>query len=152
MMFNHLITKVALNREKLYGWQDTYSFTKAIGEMIIDNMREDIPIVIIRPSVITRSYEEPFKDGYKDSGEYPCCFGDPSSLVDVVPVDVVVNTTTAAIAKHGHLQIPELNDVYHSTSSYMNPLSLSQLFNYCYEFFNSSPSVNSKGDQMKIKK
>ncbi|PHU06735.1 hypothetical protein BC332_23224 [Capsicum chinense] len=84
-------------------------------------------------------------------GEYPCMFGDPSSLVDVVPVDVVVNTTMTAIAKHGYLQIPELN-VYHATSSYMNPFLELQLFNYCYEYFNSSPFVNSKGDQMKIKK
>ncbi|PHU06733.1 hypothetical protein BC332_23222 [Capsicum chinense] len=161
--FNKIMKDLGSERAKLYGWQDTYSFTKAIGEMVIDNMREDIPIVIIRPSVITSTYEEPFPgwiQGFRvidpllifyGKGEYTCCFGDPSSLVDVVPVDVVVNTTMAAIVKHGHLQIPELN-VYHATSSYMNPLSLSQLFNYCFEFFSSSPSVNSKGDQIKIKK
>lgn len=48
------------NRAKLYGWHDTYSFTKAMGEMVIDSMRENIPIVIIRPSIITSSYEQPF--------------------------------------------------------------------------------------------
>ncbi|XP_016540974.2 fatty acyl-CoA reductase 2, chloroplastic-like [Capsicum annuum] len=161
--FDKIMKDLGPERAKLYGWQDTYSFTKVMGEMIIDNMREDIPIVIIRPSIITSSYKEPFPgwiQGFRvidpllifyGKGEYPCMFGDPSSLVDVVPVDVVVNTTMAAIAKHGYLQIPELN-VYHATSSYMNPFLELQLFNYCYEYFNSSPFVNSKGDQMKIKK
>ncbi|MCD7453420.1 hypothetical protein HAX54_020836 [Datura stramonium] len=112
---------------KLYGWQDTYSFTKAIGEMIIDNMREDILTVIILSSGITTSYKEPFSrwvQGFRvtepliifyGKGEYPCILGDPSSLIDMV-VDMVVNTTMAAIAKHGYSQSPELN-VYHVASS-----------------------------------
>jgi len=64
---------------------------------------------------------------------------------------VVVNATMAAIAKHGNLQSPELN-VYHVASSYVNPLSSSQLLNYSYEFFSSFPFVNSKGDQVKVNK
>lgn len=51
---NHLI------RARKYGWQDTYVFTKAMGEMVIDNMRGDIPVVIIRPSVIESTCKEPF--------------------------------------------------------------------------------------------
>uniref|UniRef100_A0A8R7PZ38 Fatty acyl-CoA reductase n=1 Tax=Triticum urartu TaxID=4572 RepID=A0A8R7PZ38_TRIUA len=39
-------------RAKLYGWQDTYVFTKAMGEMVINCMRGEIPVVTIRPSVI----------------------------------------------------------------------------------------------------
>ncbi|KAG5584059.1 hypothetical protein H5410_044493, partial [Solanum commersonii] len=48
-----------------------------------------------------------------------------------VPVDMVVNTTMAALAKHGNLQNPQLN-VYHVASSSINPLSFSQIFYYCY--------------------
>lgn len=53
-----------LNRCKIrankYGWQDTYVFTKAMGEMMIDNLRGDMPVVVIRPSVIESTYREPF--------------------------------------------------------------------------------------------
>lgn len=62
-----------LNRAKLYGWHDTYSFTKAIGEMVIDIMREDIPTVIIRPSAITTSYEEPFPGWIQGFRSYDYC-------------------------------------------------------------------------------
>ncbi|PHU14678.1 hypothetical protein BC332_15883 [Capsicum chinense] len=67
-----------------------------------------------------------------------------------VPVDMVVNTTMAAIAKHGYLQNPELN-VYHLTSTSLNPVTISQFFDYCHEYFTSFPFVNSKGDKVKIR-
>ncbi|KAG5584061.1 hypothetical protein H5410_044495 [Solanum commersonii] len=62
---------------------------------------------------------------------------------------MVVNTTIAAMAKHGNLQNPQLN-VYHVASSSINPLSFSQFFYYSYDFFKLFPFVNSKGDKKKI--
>lgn len=47
-------------RAKKFGWQDIYVFTKAMGEMVIDDMRGDVPVVIIRPSVIESTWKEPF--------------------------------------------------------------------------------------------
>ncbi|KAK6941971.1 Fatty acyl-coenzyme A reductase, NAD-binding domain [Dillenia turbinata] len=52
--------ELGLERANTYGWQDTYVFTKAMGEMLIDNMRGEIPVVIIRPSVIESTLKEPF--------------------------------------------------------------------------------------------
>ncbi|MCD7453421.1 hypothetical protein HAX54_020839 [Datura stramonium] len=84
--------------------------------------------------------------------EFPGVLADPNCVIDVVPVDMVVNATMVAIAKHGYSQSPELN-VYHvASSSSINPLLVSQLFDYCNEFFHSFPFVNSKGDQVKLKK
>jgi len=48
------------HRARRYGWQDTYVFTKAMGEMMIDKLRGDIPVVIMRPSVIESTFSEPF--------------------------------------------------------------------------------------------
>ena len=47
-------------RAQHYGWENTYTFTKAMGESVIHNQRGDLPVVIIRPSVIESSYKEPF--------------------------------------------------------------------------------------------
>ncbi|KAJ8537647.1 hypothetical protein K7X08_014187 [Anisodus acutangulus] len=149
-------------RAKLYGWQDTYAFTKAIGEMMINSMRDEIPILILRPSMITSSYKDPFPgwiQGFRvidpsvflyGKGYLPCFLGDPDTLVDLVPVDLVVNATIAAIAKHGYLQNPELN-VYHLASTFVNPFPLNQLFDSCYEYFTSFPFVDSKGDKIEVK-
>ncbi|EEF27810.1 Male sterility protein, putative, partial [Ricinus communis] len=52
--------RLGLERARRYGWQDTYVFTKAMGEMMIDSMRGEIPVVIIRPSVIESTCREPF--------------------------------------------------------------------------------------------
>ena len=49
-----------LKRAKEYGWQNTYGFTKALGEMLIDKMRGEIPVLILRPSGISSTYKEPF--------------------------------------------------------------------------------------------
>lgn len=57
-------------RAKRYGWQDTYVFTKAMGEMMIDKMRGEIPVVIIRPSVIESTCKEPFP-GWMEGNRYP---------------------------------------------------------------------------------
>ena len=47
-------------RSKLFGWPNTYVFTKALGEMLLLHSREDLPVVIIRPTIITSTYREPF--------------------------------------------------------------------------------------------
>lgn len=46
-------------RARLHGWQDTYVFTKAMGEMVLDSMRGEIPVVTIRPSIIEGTWSEP---------------------------------------------------------------------------------------------
>ncbi|XP_028787439.1 fatty acyl-CoA reductase 2-like [Neltuma alba] len=51
---------LGVQRAKIHGWPNTYSFTKAMGEMLITGMKGDIPTVILRPSVIKGTYKEPF--------------------------------------------------------------------------------------------
>ncbi|XP_059284824.1 fatty acyl-CoA reductase 2, chloroplastic-like [Lycium ferocissimum] len=70
----------------------------------------------------------------------------------LIPVDMVVNATVqAAIAKHGYLQNPELN-VYNVASTSVNPVSLSQIFDYSYDFFQLFSFVNSKGEEVEVRK
>uniref|UniRef100_M0ZS89 Fatty acyl-CoA reductase n=1 Tax=Solanum tuberosum TaxID=4113 RepID=M0ZS89_SOLTU len=83
-------------------------------------------------------------------GELPAVYCDQNTLMDVIPVDLVVNATMAAIAKHGYLQSPQLN-VYHLATTFVNPLAIHQIFDYCYEYFTLFPFVNSKGDKIEVK-
>lgn len=48
------------NRAKYHGWYNTYHLTKAMAEMVIHETRGDIPVLIIRPSVIESYYKEPY--------------------------------------------------------------------------------------------
>jgi fatty acyl-CoA reductase len=47
-------------RAKLFGWPNTYVYTKAMGEMLLGRFRENLPLVIIRPTMISSTYKEPF--------------------------------------------------------------------------------------------
>ncbi|XP_076907948.1 fatty acyl-CoA reductase 2, chloroplastic-like [Bidens hawaiensis] len=146
-----------LTRAKLYGWQDTYVFTKAMGEMMINKMRGDIPVVIIRPSVIESTYKEPFPgwmEGnrmmdpivlYYGKGQLSGFLVDPNGVLDVVPADMVVNATMAAMAKHIANIENEENYIYHIASSVVNPLVFKDLASLLYEHFNSSPCLDLKG-------
>ncbi|XP_076910498.1 fatty acyl-CoA reductase 2, chloroplastic-like [Bidens hawaiensis] len=151
------LKELGLERAKLYGWQDTYVFTKAMGEMMINKMRGDIPVVIIRPSVIESTYKEPFPgwmEGnrmmdpivlYYGKGQLSGFLVDPNGVLDVVPADMVVNATMAAMAMHIANRETEENYIYHIASSVVNPLVFKDLASLLYEHFNSSPCLDLKG-------
>ncbi|KAA8518323.1 hypothetical protein F0562_015793 [Nyssa sinensis] len=147
---------LGLERARKYGWQDTYVFTKAMGEMMIDNLKGEIPLVIIRPSVIESTLQDPFPgwiEGNRMMDPIVLLYGkgqlsgflvDPNGVLDVVPADMVVNSTLAAMAKHGATGKSGTN-VYQIASSVKNPLVFGELSRLVYEHFNSSPCLDSKG-------
>jgi len=44
----------------LHGWLNTYSFTKAMGEMLLMHHKDNVPLIIIRPSMVTGTSKDPF--------------------------------------------------------------------------------------------
>ncbi|KAF6150201.1 hypothetical protein GIB67_023156 [Kingdonia uniflora] len=155
--------ELGLERARNYGWQDTYVFTKAMGEMMIDSMRGELPIVIIRPSVIESTCREPFPgwmEGnrmmdpivlYYGKGQLTGFLVDPKGVLDVVPADMVVNATLAAMAKHGAAGKPGMN-VYQIASSVVNPLEFQDLAILLYEHFNTTPYMDSRGRPINVPK
>ncbi|KAL1331705.1 fatty acyl-CoA reductase 2, chloroplastic [Arachis hypogaea] len=153
--------EMGLERARRYGWQDTYVFTKAMGEMMIDKLREDIPVVVIRPSVIESTFKEPFPgwmEGNRMMDPIVLCYGkgqltgflvDPNGVLDVVPSDIVVNATLAAMARHGMDQKRDIN-VYQIASSVVNPLVFQDLARLLYEHYSSSPCIDSKGRPIQV--
>ncbi|XWS43283.1 hypothetical protein CRYUN_Cryun16bG0089700 [Craigia yunnanensis] len=153
--------ELGLERARKYGWQDTYVFTKAMGEMMINNMRGEIPVVVIRPSVIESTCKEPFPgwmEGNRMMDPIVLCYGkgqltgflvDPNGVLDVVPADMVVNATLAAIARHGMTPKPDIN-IYHIASSVVNPLVFQDLAKLIHEHYNSSPFLDSKGSPIHV--
>lgn len=51
---------VELIRAMLHGWPNTYVFTKAMGEMVLENFKEKANLIILRPTIITSTITEPF--------------------------------------------------------------------------------------------
>ena len=38
----------------------TYVFTKAMAEMVVGHLKGNLPVVIVRPTMITGTYKDPF--------------------------------------------------------------------------------------------
>ncbi|KAK3406945.1 hypothetical protein EUGRSUZ_K03070 [Eucalyptus grandis] len=136
------LKEVGLARARMYGWQNVYQMTKAMGEMMINAGRGRVPVVIVRPSVIESTFREPFPgwiQGYGvldplilsyGKGRLPGFLVNPDTVMDVVPADLVANVIIAAMAKHGTAASPGIN-VYHAVSS-------------------TSPLTDNQGDEIQI--
>ncbi|CAH8353179.1 unnamed protein product [Eruca vesicaria subsp. sativa] len=145
------LKELGMERAQQYGWENTYTFTKAMGESIIHSQRGDLPVVIIRPSIIESSYKEPFPgwlQGIRMSAplilaygkdHIPHLLGDYQSYWDMIPVDMVVNATIAAMAKHGCGNVPELKLYNVTSTSHPNPLRLGELMDFSQQHLRDSP-------------
>ncbi|KAF7850250.1 hypothetical protein BT93_L5684 [Corymbia citriodora subsp. variegata] len=155
------LKEIGLARARMYGWQNVYQMTKAMGEMMINAERGGVPVVIVRPSMIESTSQEPFPgwiQGYRvldplilsyGKGRLPGFLVDPSTVVDVVPADLVANVIIAAMAKHGTAASSGI-DVYHAASSTVNPMTMCDMFNYSRDHFAASPLTDNKGDEIQI--
>ncbi|KAL6649285.1 hypothetical protein ACP70R_013509 [Stipagrostis hirtigluma subsp. patula] len=156
---------LGLERAKHHGWQDTYVFTKAMGEMVINSMRGEIPVVTIRPSVIESTWRDPFPgwmEGnrmmdpvvlYYGKGQLSGFLADPDGVLDVVPADMVVNATLASMAKHGGARgaaaAPGMH-VYHVASSTVNPLVFGDLSRFLFQHFTRCPYSDAAGQPILV--
>ncbi|KAF5187516.1 Fatty acyl-coa reductase [Thalictrum thalictroides] len=154
---------LGLERARLYGWQDTYVFTKAMGEMMIENQRGDVPVVILRPSVIESTYKEPISgwiEGIRMMDPLTVAYAkglltgfpvDGKAAIDIVPADMVVNAILAATVKHAAKKKQGLS-VYHVGSSVVNPILLQDFFCYNFDYFFSSPFMDLKKKPINIQR
>ncbi|KAJ0261335.1 putative fatty acyl-CoA reductase 7 [Hirschfeldia incana] len=144
-----------LKRSKLYGWPNTYVFTKAMGEMLLGYCRESMPVVIIRPTIITSTFSDPFPgwtEGIKtiDSvivsfgkGLLKCFLVDHMAVCDLIPVDMVANAMIVTAAEH--LRESGSHTIYHVGSSFRNPVMYKQIYEILNRFFMKSPLLGRDG-------
>jgi len=153
------LIRAGMQQAKSRGWNDTYTYTKAMGEQMIALSRGDLPTAIVRPSIIEGSLAEPepgWIDGYRMADPIIVAFGkgrvpdfpaNPHIVMDFIPVDFVVNAILAAIpplAKNGGLHI------YHVASGTQNPLTMRELYTYTREHFLADPMLDKNGHPIRI--
>ncbi|KAH1090860.1 hypothetical protein J1N35_018117 [Gossypium stocksii] len=151
-----------LERAKLNGWPNTYVFTKAMGEMLLGQFKGDLPLVIIRPTMIASTYKQPFPgwiEGVRtfDSlivsygkGKLTCFPGNPNTIIDVIPVDMVVNAMVVAVKVHYADRQHACETIYHVSSSFRNPLTFSDLQYLSHCYFIKNPWIDANGLRVKV--
>ncbi|KNA14188.1 hypothetical protein SOVF_109850 isoform A, partial [Spinacia oleracea] len=151
---------MGLERARHWGWPNVYVFTKALGEMVLLHEKGDVPLVIIRPTMVTSTLKEPFPgwvEGIRtiDSlavaigkGRLPCFLGDLESIADLIPADIVANSIIVAAMVHANQ--PGIPRIYHVGSSVKNPVSLASLHELVYEYFTRHPWINKDGKPVTV--
>ncbi|CAL5032760.1 unnamed protein product [Urochloa decumbens] len=155
--------ELGLQRARHFGWPNTYVFTKAMGEMLLGQLRGAMPMVIVRPSIITSVRADPLPGwmqgvrtidtliiGYAKQN-LSCFLGDLSVVVDVIPGDMVVNAMMAAVAAHSEEKGQAVVPVYHVTSSLRNPATYEVLYESGRRHFYKNPRVGENGEVIPTK-
>jgi nucleoside-diphosphate-sugar epimerase len=148
------LTLEGTRRAQAYGWNDVYTFTKAMGEQLLTLRRGEVPLVIVRPSIVESSLEDPepgWMFGLKVAdplivgyarGVVPDFPTARDVVMDLIPVDIVVNTIIAA----GTCAIAGQVRVFHATTSGVRPLSIEELYRHVREYFLLHPLRGRNGD------
>ena len=130
------------------GFSDIYSFTKAMAEHAVVELHGDIPLSIVRPTIIESALEEPFPgwlEGFRMAEPLILAFGRgilrdfsglPDSVLDIIPADYVVNTVLAVAANPPADTKPR---VYHAASGSRNPLRFRGMTDAAARYFGKHP-------------
>jgi alcohol-forming fatty acyl-CoA reductase len=126
------LTRAGTRRARHMGWPNTYTFSKSLSESLIQRFGSDLPIAIVRPSIVETSTRLPFQgwnEGINTSAPLSYLLGTyfrqlPSNerkCLDVIPVDLVcrgITLITAALVQRAHEKI------YQLATSAVNPCDM----------------------------
>jgi len=142
------LVRLGTERARSLGWTDCYTFTKALGERVVEAHASHAPVSIVRPSIIESALERPHAgwiEGFKMAeplilaygrGELPEFPAAADTIVDIVPVDHVVAAIIAVLAHPPELGSPEY---FHVASGSRNPLTFSALYDNVRAYFDEHP-------------
>ncbi|XP_023287990.1 putative fatty acyl-CoA reductase CG5065 isoform X2 [Orussus abietinus] len=130
---------------------NTYTLTKGLAEEMILTRGSELPVAIVRPSIVCAAYQEPFP-GWVDNvcgitgimmeigrGTIRSIVCNANLVVDVVPVDYVVDTLICA-AWHSALRRTNTIKVYNCTSGPFNPIRWAEFGQLTQKHAIDSPS------------
>jgi HAD superfamily hydrolase (TIGR01490 family) len=136
-------------RAQSLGWPDVYTLTKALGERVAEQQWGRVHrLSIVRPAIVESALRHPqpgWIDGFKMAdpliiaygrGVLPEFPGLPDSVLDLVPVDFVVN---AALAVAAAPPPPGEPAYFHVGSGARNPLPFRAMYDNVHEYFRANP-------------
>ena len=146
-------------RANALGWPDAYAFTKALGERALVGAHPDLPMTVVRPSIIESALAQPrpgWIRGFRMAEpiivsygrgllrEFP---GVPEGIVDVIPVDFVVAAILAVAAAGPD---PDGPSVVQVASSVRNPLRYGELVDLVRSWFLEHPLYDADGQPITV--
>lgn len=148
------LVEAGLEHARSRGWNDTYTYMKFLAEQMVMELRGDLPTAIVRPSIIESSFAEPHPGwlgkfrmseplivGFA-KGRLPDFPANPDIILDIIPVDFVVNAMLAAAEATARLKKEGRGiEVYHVATGTQNPLYFRDIFEATYDYFVKNPML-----------
>jgi fatty acyl-CoA reductase len=134
------LIELGISQSRHYGWNDTYTFTKWMGEQLLIQGLGKNNLTLLRPSIIESTISSPvpgWVEGVKVAdaliyayakGRVSIFPGDDNGLLDVIPVDLVANAVLLSGAEL--LTKSEGYRIYQCCSGSSNPIRLKQFIDY----------------------
>lgn len=155
------LVEVGMAWARQRGWNDTYTYTKALGEQMILKNRCQVPTVVLRPSVIESTLSEPcpgWLDGLRMADPLIVAIGkgrlrslplNPNVTIDLVPADVVVNALLASIPA---IQGKDEVQIYQVATGSTNPITLGELYELIHRYFRKHPMLGNAGKPIRTRR
>lgn len=126
------LIEAGMRRAREFGWPNTYTFTKSLAESLIAKLGADLPIAVVRPSIVETSTHDPFEgwnEGVNTSAPISYLLGtffrqmptNGKKCLDIIPVDLVCRGMTligAALIERRH------EPTYQLATSATNPCDM----------------------------
>lgn len=134
------LTDLGIDEANHYGWNDTYTLTKWMGEQLAMQGMQGRSLTIVRPSIIESTLQEPVPgwiEGVKVADAIIVAYArgkttffpaKPDEVIDIVPADLVANSILLATAEA--MVAPSQHRVYQACTGSNNPILLGDVINH----------------------
>ena len=126
------LIEAGMRRARELGWPNTYTFTKSLAESLIARLGADLPVAVVRPSIVETSTHDPFEgwnEGVNTSAPISYLLGtffrqmptNGKKCLDIIPVDLVCRgmaLIAAALIERHH------EPLYQLATSATNPCDM----------------------------
>jgi len=157
---NDRLVEAGRTRALSLGWPDVYTFTKALGERVAEQLwGTEHRLSVVRPTIIESSYRHPYPgwiDGFKVADPLIAAYGRGmlpefpalhDTVLDVIPVDHVVNAILAAAVAAAPPGEPRY---YQVGSGLRNPLRFGETIGLVRGYFREHPLLDDEGTSVQV--
>ncbi len=136
------LINIGLEEARRMGWNDTYTFTKWLGEQMLLQALPEQSVTIVRPSIIESTLASPVPgwiEGVKVADAIILAYarekislfpGNKNAVIDIIPADLVANSIILS-AVEALTKMPA-HRIYQCSSSHTNPLRLKEMIGHVH--------------------
>jgi long-chain acyl-CoA synthetase len=147
------LVEAGIERANAWGWPNTYTYTKALAERLVDAAEGLGPKAIVRPAVVESALRYPFpgwNQGINTSAPLVWMNANgtrywPTNddfFLDVIPVDLVCNAlVTIGAAALDHSDARPLKQVYQLGTSDKNPFAMRRVVELASLVYSKKPDA-----------